>query len=711
MSEGDHSRRTTRSRRAPWLVVLLILTPLLLGAPPQPALAANFPSGFADALVASIPAPTALAFTPDGRLLLASQVGRLFVKHGESLPQVALTLPNICAIGERGLLGIAVDPAFAENHHIYLYYTHKVNNTCDTVTNPANRVARFTLDDDDEAEDEAVLIDNIRSSQRGIHNGGNLEFGEDGYLYISVGDGDDPDAAQQLNTLRGKILRVAPDGSIPPTNPFQGAGTVPCAATGGTSANQGCQEIYAFGLRNPFRFAMDPNAAETRFFINDVGQNTWEEIDLGRAGANYGWPTREGFCAYGSTTDCGAPPSGMTNPLYAYGRATNCTAITGGAFVPNGIWPSQYTGGYLFSDYNCGRIFLLKQSGGTWTATDFVSELGSSSAVNMRFGPYCGTQALYYTTYQEGGQVRRLAYNPAQNCPPTAAVTATPAYGPTPLTVHFDGSESSDPNQGTTLTYLWDFGDGNTTSTAVPTVSHTYTVANTFAATLRVRDNGNLLSNTATVEIGAGNTPPVPAITAPPVGTFYASGRDYTLEGSATDPEDGALAGEQLSWTLLLHHNAHTHPLLGPVSGSTFTFTAPFHEDGAIWLEARLTATDSQGFSTTTSLALLHFTDVPSTSPAHEAVEQLGSYGIIRGYGEAGCAGQSLIYPCFVPNDTSLRAQMAALIVRAMGWGGEQATNPFTDGGDLVPALWNAVAILAAHDVAAGYGDGRFGPN
>ncbi|MFN8515067.1 MAG: PQQ-dependent sugar dehydrogenase [Chloroflexia bacterium] len=602
-----------RSRRAPWLIVLLILTPLLLGAPPQPALAANFPSGFADALVANIPAPTALAFTPDGRLLLASQDGRLFVKHGESAPQVALALPNICAIGERGLLGVAVDPNFAENHHIYLYYTHKVNNTCDTVTNPANRVARFTLEDDDEAEDEAVLIDNIRSSQRGIHNAGNLEFGKDGYLYISVGDGDNPPAAQQLNTLNGKILRIATDGSIPPTNPFQGAGTVPCATTGGTSANQACQEIYARGLRNPSASPWTRTPPKPASSSMMSARTPGRKSISARPGPTTAGP-RARLLRQRLDHRLRRTPSGMDQPdlllrprhqLHRHHRrrlrAGRHLALPIHRRLPlrrlqlRAHLPAETIRRHLDRDRLCQRT--RQQQRGEHALWPLLRHPGP---------------LLHHLPGGRSGPPPRL--QPRPELPPTAAVTASPAYGPTPLTVHFDGSESSDPNQGTTLTYLWDFGDGNTTSTTVPTVSHTYTVANTYTATLRVRDNGNLLSNTATVEIGAGNTPPVPAITAPPVGTFYASGRDYTLEGSATDPEDGALAGTQLSWTLLLHHNAHTHPLLGPVSGSTLTFTAPFHEDGAIWIEARLTATDSQGFSTTTSLALLHFTDVPSTS-------------------------------------------------------------------------------------------------
>ena len=115
------------------------------------------------------------------------------------------------------------------------------------------------------------------------------------------------------------MLRVTTSGGIPPDNPFQGANSARCNATGRSPAGTICQETYAWGLRNPFRLAFDPNAAGTRFFINDVGQNTWEEIDDGKAGADYGWNVREGHCATNSTTDCGAPPAGMTNPIFDYG--------------------------------------------------------------------------------------------------------------------------------------------------------------------------------------------------------------------------------------------------------------------------------------------------------------------------------------------------------------------------------------------------------
>jgi glucose/arabinose dehydrogenase len=399
------------------LALALVSSSLLI--PGNPAGAAVLPSGFTDTLVAAVGGPTALAFTPDGRMLVTTQAGRLRVlQNGSLLPTPALDLTsNICSTSERGLLGVAVDPAFATNRFVYLYYTHNSFGAC------VNRVSRWVLSDTNTASGEIVLLDRIHSVA-GNHNAGDLNFGKDGYLYVSVGDGGcdyaspsncggNNDAARDRHVMVGKILRITRDpGVLPPDNPFLGAGTGSCATAGSTTAGNWCREIYATGLRNPFRFAFDPNAAGTRFYINDVGQGAWEEIDLGAAGADYGWNVREGHCATGSTTNCGPPPAGMTNPIFDYGRDDGCRSITGGAFSPSGVWPAPYDQRYFFSDYACGRIFVLNPNGqGGFTRSDFVTGLGGNSAVHLRFGPWAGTQALYYTSYAGGGQVRRITHS------------------------------------------------------------------------------------------------------------------------------------------------------------------------------------------------------------------------------------------------------------------------------------------------------------
>jgi glucose/arabinose dehydrogenase len=565
------------------------------------------PAGFEDTLVANVASPTALAFTPDGRLLITTQPGQLrIVSGGALLPTAALNLAgSICTNSERGLLGVAVDPSFASNGFIYVYYTFNSSSGC------VNRVSRFTLSSSNTVSraSELILINNI-PSPAGNHNGGDVHVGRDGHLYVSVGDGGCDyrgdsgcaganDAARDRHVLLGKILRITRTGGIPADNPFvEAAGAVRCN-TGNGQPGQVCQETYAWGLRNPFRIAFDPNATGTRFFINDVGQNAWEEINEGRSGADYGWNVREGHCANGSTTNCGTPPAGMTNPIFDYGRSDGCASITGGAFVPNGAWPAAYQGTYMFSDYVCGTIFrLTRQSNGTYTRTSFATALGGSSAVAMIFGPHNGSQALYYTTYAGGGQVRRIATT--GNRSPLAVINASPRSGNVPLTVTFDGTDSSDPD-GDAISYEWAFGDGSPNATGA-TVMHTYNSVGQFTARLTVRD-GRGGSGTATTTIQAGNTPPAVTINMPSSTTRFAVGQTLTLSGSAMDAEDGPIGSAQMSWTVLLHHNTHTHPYFGPATGNNLTVQAPAPEDldatTTSFLEVYLTATDSAGATTT----------------------------------------------------------------------------------------------------------------
>ena len=444
---------------------------------------------------------------------------------------------------------------------------------------------------------------------------GDVQFGPDRLLYISVGDGGCDylgdsgcaganDAARDLHVTLGKILRITTTGAIPAGNPFTGSDSVRCNKTGRAAPGQKCRETFAWGLRNPFRIAFDPNAAGTRFFINDVGQNAWEEIDEGRAGADYGWNVREGHCANGSTTNCGAPPAGMTNPIFDYAHANGCASITGGAFVPRGVWPAEFEGQYLFGDYVCGRIFRLARNGdGTYTNTTFASGLGASSAVTLLFGPWEGTQALYYTTYAGGGQVRRISTS--TNRAPIARLTASPRSGPAPLTVRFDASGSSDPD-GQSLSFEWDFGDG-ITAAGDPVEAHTYPNAGRFTARVTVRDGrGGSASRSAIID--AGTAPPVPTITTPTSTARFSVGQTITLTGSATDAEDGNLPPANLSWTVILHHNTHTHPFVPPTAGNNVRFQAPAPEDLAATttshLSIHLTATDSHGASSTVTRTL-----------------------------------------------------------------------------------------------------------
>jgi len=339
------------------------------------SLAATLPPGFTETeFGASLSgAPTAMEFSPDGRLFICLQTGQVrIIKNGSLLATPFLSL-SVDSSGERGLLGIAFDPNFFTNHYVYVYYT--------VPTFPIhNRVSRFTAAGDVTAPGSEVVIlnlDNLSSATN--HNGGALHFGPDGKLYIGVGENANGANAQTLSNLLGKVLRINSNGSIPTDNPFYNS------ATGNNRA------IWAFGLRNPFTFAFQPGT--TRMFINDVGESTYEEINDGIAGSNYGWPVTEG-----PTNN----PS-FRSPIYFYQHDIGC-AIVGGAFYNPPVlqFPSSYLGKYFFADLCGGWIHVFNPASGM--ATDFAS--GINTPVDLHVGP---DGALYYLVRGSGGQVFRVS--------------------------------------------------------------------------------------------------------------------------------------------------------------------------------------------------------------------------------------------------------------------------------------------------------------
>ncbi|MFL6375109.1 MAG: PQQ-dependent sugar dehydrogenase, partial [Pyrinomonadaceae bacterium] len=360
----------SRSKSSKKVVLALSLMGLLSFA--AAVQAATLPSGFTETtFVSGLNNPTAMAFSPDGRLFVCEQGGTLrVVKNGALLatPFISLTIDSA---GERGLLGIAFDPSFATNHFVYLYYTA-------TTPTTHNRISRFTANGDVAvAGSEVPILDLDNLSSATNHNGGSTHFGPDGKLYIGVGENANPANSQSISNRLGKILRINSDGSIPSDNPasFPGIDGSP------TGANR---SIWAAGLRNPFTFAFQPGTG--RMFINDVGQNTWEEINDGIAGSNYGWSVCEGLC---SPTD-----ARYRDPLFEYGHGSSATtgcAITGGAFYnpSTASFGASYVGKYFYADLCTGWIRVFDP--GTGTSSAFAT--GISSPVDMIVEP---NGSLYY---------------------------------------------------------------------------------------------------------------------------------------------------------------------------------------------------------------------------------------------------------------------------------------------------------------------------
>ncbi|CAN5655658.1 hypothetical protein BH10ACT2_BH10ACT2_02780 [soil metagenome] len=421
--------------------------------------------GFTDTLVdGSVSTPTSIAAMPGNRVIVLEKAGRVRVlvngalQAGNVLDLTSgLNLMSGCTGSERGLLGFAVDPDFGANGYVYVYFTRSKKGA--GYGDCVNRVSRFVMTGNTISRaSEVILLDNI-SAVNGNHNGGDLEVGNDGFLYVAVGDaGCDPrgdsgcaasnDGAQDLSLLNGKILRIDRfTGAPAPGNPFSGANSVACRIRGNTPSTptSTCSEIFAYGLRNPWRFAFDPNTGATRFYINDVGQGAREEVDLGIRGANYGWPAREGFCATGedatSAIPACAPPIpslGYSQPImdYSHDPTTGGKYITGGAFVPNGGWPAAYDGGYLFSDGDPGKIFV-KQTASPFST--FATGVGGVSDLEFVFEST--GWSLFYVNASTN-EVRRISYTLA-----AAPSAGTLAFAPTAPTRVFD-SRNSGANTG-----------------------------------------------------------------------------------------------------------------------------------------------------------------------------------------------------------------------------------------------------------------------
>jgi len=288
------------------------------------------PSGFTrnENFVSGLSAATAFTQLPDGRLLVAQQGGTLRVLQSSGALIGTMLTVAVDSAGERGLLGVTPHPDFASNGFIYVYYTTTQSGT-------HNRISRFTVSGNT-AGSEMQLVNLPALSGATNHNGGALHFGNDGKLYVAVGDNANSAQAPDLSLPFGKMLRFNDDGTIPSDNPF-------C-----TTANTLACAVWARGLRNPFTFAV--RASDGHIHINDVGEGTWEEVNLGAPGANFGWPATEGPTS----------ASGITGPLFAYDHNSapdntagffNGCAIIGGAFYPDtGPFPQAYRGSYYFTD-------------------------------------------------------------------------------------------------------------------------------------------------------------------------------------------------------------------------------------------------------------------------------------------------------------------------------------------------------------------------
>ena len=566
--------------------------------------------GFAAETVTTVPPfqLVGLRFAPDGRMFLWQKNGIVRIFHDghlHSTPFIDLSSQvNTC--DDRGMLGLAFDPGFAENGYVYLGFVYEPTGNPNDEGPRTSRLIRVTANpaNPDVAlpGSQVVLLETPATGSS--HTMNTLRFAPDGTLFVSNGDGATTAAAdalsmeaQSLDSYRGKILRINPDGSAPAppqaTNPFYD----------GTNSIR--SRVWAYGLRNPFRFDFHPILGD--LYLGDVGWHTWEEIDRIVRGGNYGWPCFEGPLPqpeYQSAfPQCAQlPQSATVAPIVTYDRSVGSAAV-GGAFYTGAVYPSQYVNNFFYSDYSGSfiRRLVLNASGNVTQNVGFAEGVGVLTAMEV------GPDGLLYFVDFVSGNVKRIVFQG-----PVAQATATPTFGYSPLAVTFNGSGSTD-GLGRTLTYLWIFGDGQTSTQANPAHTYVSSTVQTFNARLTVTNTVGQ-SSTATVPITVGSVPPVPVITAPPNGVGVQPGAVVNYQGSATDPDQGPLPATALLWTVLLHHNTHVHTVVGG-TGASGSFVAQEHGPGNYSYEIVLTATDASGLKKSTSVLVPLLSDTIPPSP------------------------------------------------------------------------------------------------
>ncbi len=652
------------------------------------AQAVSLPAGFRDEAVFELnqggfEQPANFKFAPDGRTFVALKGGKIVVYPAGSKPDATPDLfanlaKQVYDNSDHGLLGLALDPKFDEGRpYVYALYSYNhelgapagevpkwphtgsgssefegdycpgAENTCLV----SGRLVRLTAEGDHAKEsggvpEEDVLLEGW-CQQSTSHSIGNLQFGPEGALYASGGEGAVFTAADygQFNNLcgdptgtkgtplsgpgaeggslrsqsvlrpngqvllNGTVVRIDPDtGEGWPGNPFS------------TSLNANARRIIGFGFRNPFRFTVNSRLGEV--FVGNVGADTDEEIDRFPIGAsqayNSGWPCYEGLGPNPlfQTLDLNAcnrlydTPNSTSPPFFFYAHGSpvapgdNCespdgSAISGSAFYEGGSYPSEYEDALFFADSVRGCIYVMHADADgepdPLAVTPFLSEGIAYPGVDLERGP---DGSIYYASLYENS-INRLAYDPGA---PTAHLEADKTWGDVPLTVHFDASKSSGP-AGDPLAYAWDLdGDGEFDDGTGPTISETYGAATNVTAAVRVTDLNTSKSAVASVKLFPGDAPPQVQIEKPVPTDSWSVGSKIEFSGSATDSEGAPIPAEKLYWKARLLHcpigpeDCHEHPLQifpGVESGE---FTAPDH-DYPSYLTLFLSAIDNRGLS------------------------------------------------------------------------------------------------------------------
>ncbi|MET8144270.1 RICIN domain-containing protein [Sphaerisporangium sp. NPDC005288] len=634
-----------------------------------------------------------LAVMPNRSVLHTARDGTLRVTDVNGNTKVSGKL-NVYTHDEEGLQGVAVDPNFATNRWIYLYFSPRLSTPSGDAPATGTQsqfdswkgelhLSRFTLNSDDTLNMSSEKVVLVVANDRGLccHVGGDLDFDAQGNLYLTTGDDSNPfdsagyapldertnrnpqydsqRTAGNTNDLRGKLLRIHPESD--------GSYTIPSGNLFPPGTAKTRPEIYAMGLRNPFRMSVDkatgvvyvgdygPDAGSTNSNRGPSGQvefnritgpgnmgwpyctgtnttsETYNEWDFNSnsTGSKYncsGGPTNNSFRNTGLTTlpaakpawikyggDSGSPSefgsgseSPMAGPVYRYDASLNSSVK----------FPSSLDGRFFAGEY--GRRWIkaieVKSDGSRGEISAFP--WSGTQVMDQAFGPDGALYVLDYGTGSNNQALWRIEYiGTAANRNPIAKAAADKTSGPAPLTVNFSSSGSSDP-EGGTLSYSWNFGDGSTSTSANP--SHTYSSDGSYTATLTVRDPQGL-TGSASVSVSVGNTAPTVTLTSPGDGQLFSFGDTVPFTVSVSDPEDGTIDCSTVSVTYFLGHDSHRHQIT-TANGCSGTLTVPTdgEHDAAANIYGVFVAsyTDKGGLTTTSTRTL---------QPRHRQAEHFGA--------------------------------------------------------------------------------------
>ncbi|MFG1705508.1 LamG-like jellyroll fold domain-containing protein [Nonomuraea sp. M3C6] len=637
--------------------------------------------------------PSNIEFASDGRVFVAEKNGliKVFDSLTDTTPTTYADLrTQVHNFWDRGLLGMALHPNFPADPRIFVLYAYDAvpggtaprwgtagatDDPCPTPPGATGDGCLITgrLSVISPTGAETPLITDW-CQQHPSHSTGDLQFGPDGMLYATGGDGasfnfadygqdnltasdttpDNPcgDPPSPVGTalappsaeggaLRSQDVRTSGDpagldGTLIRINPDTGAAAAGNPNAGSSDPN--VARVVAHGLRNPFRITNRPGTPE--IWLGEVGWNTFEEINrvaTPTSGvSNFGWPCYEGDGRQGgydnlNLTLCenfyAAGAAAHAQPYFSWNHnarpAPNDPCPSGGssasgvAFYEGGAYPAGYDDALFFSDYSRQCVWVMTKGANGLPDPATIQTFDSGMpTVELEIGPGGDLFAVDY----DHGTIVRYIYD---NTPPTAVISANTTSGTAPLAVGLSGAGSTDAD-GDPLTYAWDLdGDGELDDSTSATPSFTYAQPGSYVVRLRVSD-GRGGQGDASVTVNVNNTPPTATLNSPTATTTWAVGQTITFAGTGADAQDGTIPGTRMKWTLVLHHcpsTCHEHEIT-TFTGASGSFQAPDH-DYPSHLELRLTVTDAQGLTDTKSV-LLQPRTVNLTFQSSPAGMQLG---------------------------------------------------------------------------------------